>query len=169
MNEQAMSKFYMDYNKHRDAVNKCITLLTKREGYNIEYISNMMSRSFSHDKSKEFDVAEFQAYVNMTIELEGLTYGTDEFKAVMNKYDYAIQLHYKNNDHHPEHFTNGFIDMNQYQKDEMVCDWVGSMIARNQLDGFEKSMSFNKDRFNIPDNEWQNIYDTAKYLVENIK
>jgi hypothetical protein len=170
MNNELITEFMQDYNKHRSAVLQCITLLTRRgNDTDIDYISRMMARAFSHDKSKEYNYNEFEGYINMAEELKGVEYGSDQYKKIMAKYSYVIELHYKNNDHHPKHFKNGFSDMNKYQKDEMYCDWVGSMVCRNTLDGFEKSILINKELFNIPDDEWnKDAYPTLCYLRDNI-
>jgi len=35
----------------------------------------------------------------------------------------AIEHHYKNNRHHPEHFNNGIDEMNLVDLIELLCDW----------------------------------------------
>lgn len=171
MDNQLVAEFMMDYNKHRECVAKCLSALANNIGYekySIEEITNLMSRAFKHDRSKEYNYEEFEGYVMMRQEFKGVEYNTDEHRRITAKYQYVIDLHYKNNDHHPQHFKNGVLDMNRMQLHEMVCDWVGAMMSRGGLDKFDSSFEYNKTKLNIPDDIYAELYGIGKWLVENV-
>ena len=46
----------------------------------------------------------------------------------------ALQHHYEDNCHHPEHYRNGIHDMNMVDLIEMLCDWRAA-IKRYHPDG----------------------------------
>lgn len=160
-------EFMIDYNNHRDAVKYFMRKLDGLKHISLQDYIQLRQRALKHDRSKEYDYDEFIGYVSMTSELKDLEYGTPEHSAVIEKYRYVVDLHYKNNDHHPEHFENGIEDMNKVQIIEMVCDWLGAMKSRGGLDNFEKSMEFNKKKFNITDAKYKEIYDLATYLIKD--
>lgn len=166
--DEIVIDFFKDYNTHREAVKKYIKKATMIKQISIslpEYVQ-LNQRALRHDRSKEYNYEEFSGYINMTKELKPLTYGTPEHKAIIDKYKYAVELHYKNNDHHPEHFKNGIKDMNKVQIIEMVCDWVGAMKCRNTLDNYKTSMEFNKKRFSIPEELYKKIFSLVEYLIQ---
>lgn len=114
---------------------------------NLQIVANeLFRRAAVHDNSK-FSPEEFEAYEEAFPELQKYAYGTDEFKAALAKIQPAIQHHYSVNDHHPEFFENGIIDMNLIQLIEMVCDWMAA--ARRSQTGVLKGMELNRKRFGI--------------------
>lgn len=162
-----IAEFMVDYNKHREAVKHFMKKFDELKHISLNEYVQLKQRALRHDRSKEYDYEEFNGYVFMAYELKGLEYGTPEHRAVLDKYKYVLDLHYKNNDHHPEHFENGIEDMNKVQRIEMICDWLGSMKARGGLEKFEKNLEYNKERFNISDETYKEILKLANYLVKD--
>lgn len=114
---------------------------------NLQIVANeLFRRAAIHDNSK-FSPEEFEAYEAAFPDLQKYAYGTEEFKAALSTIQPAIEHHYQANDHHPEHFPGGIIDMNLIQLIEMVCDWMAA--ARRSQTGVLKGMEINRKRFGI--------------------
>src|SRR4051812_3713448 len=71
-------------------------------------IANLVDRRNAHDASK-LEEPEASGFLAMTDDarLNDLTYGSEEYAAVLREHTSTIQHHYANNDHHPEHFVDG--------------------------------------------------------------
>lgn len=165
MHSILVTKFYDDYRKHLSAVQETIYKLIEVLSLTREEETQMKSRAYSHDRSKMYDYEEFEGYILLNKSLEGVTYGSPEYNEAMKKHGDVIQLHYKNNDHHPEHFKNGIQDMNKYQVYEMICDWVAAFKVRNNTANWKVGFDKNKDRFNIPDDVYENMIKIAEQLI----
>ena len=73
----------------------------------------LINRAAKHDDSKlgaiekpYFDVIPFK--------LKEITYGSEEYKASLAELKPALENHYKENSHHPEHYENGISGMNLF-------------------------------------------------------
>lgn len=90
------------------------------------FCNQMLKRAIEHDRSK-FEEPEFSEFAKYVPELSDLTFGSDEYKQnLQNLEDPALDNHYANNDHHPEHFEEGVEDMDLFQFCEMVMDWFAA-------------------------------------------
>jgi hypothetical protein len=128
-----------DVTKHIENVAKFIGVLA----------NDMVERGATHDASK-FKEEEISYYAKYTPNLKGLTYGSEEYKENLKKMEPAIQHHYANNTHHPEHYPNGINDMDLVDIVEMICDWKAASMRHN--DGnIMKSLEINKERFKMDD------------------
>lgn len=67
-----------------------------------EVLRNLEERARQHDASKLVE-PEKSVFDQMTQKLHGMTYGSQEYWACMNKMTPALQHHYQANRHHPEH------------------------------------------------------------------
>lgn len=105
-------------------------------------------RARNHDHSK-FGPEEFPLFAEVTGELEGLTYGSDEYKAQLKKLGPALTHHYANNSHHPEHYENGIRGMDLGDLVEMFCDWLAA-TERHADGNILRSIEINEERFGIP-------------------
>jgi len=84
----------------------------------------------------------------MTPKLRALTYGSEEYKACLQKMGPALKHHYEVNSHHPEHYENGVQGMSLLDILEMLADWKAASMRHN--DGsFAESLKINRERFNI--------------------
>lgn len=72
------------------------TLMTK-------VIVNLMDRADVHDQSKLVS-PEVEAFDENTPKLAATTYGSDEYKALLAAIKPALDHHYAENSHHPEHY-----------------------------------------------------------------
>jgi hypothetical protein len=79
----------------------------------------LIHRGQEHDASKLKD-PEREAFAVQTPKLKGLTYGSDEYKAILREIKPAIDHHYAVNRHHPEHFPEGIEEMTLLDLIEML-------------------------------------------------
>lgn len=100
-----------------------------------------------HDSSK-LEEPEFTTFREMTCKLKTCTYGSDEYKRYLAQMKPALDHHYANNRHHPEHFPNSVNDMTLFDLVEMLCDWIAATKRHDDGD-IEKSLTINQKRFNI--------------------
>ena len=97
--------------------------------------------------------------------LYGSTYGSEEYKNFLKEMNVALQHHYANYRHHPEHFEKGINDMNLIDIVEMLCDWKASSMR--QHDGnLLKSIEINAQRFGYNGQLKQILINTAKLFDE---
>lgn len=113
-----------------------------------EAVTNIVGRELAHDASKLLP-PEKEGFDAATKALKGLSYGTPEYKAALDELRPTLQHHYRVNDHHPEHWINGILDMSLFSLVEMLCDWKAA--GERHADGsIEKSLRINRTRFKIP-------------------
>jgi hypothetical protein len=110
-------------------------------------IQELLLRSEHHDDSKleEDEKSYFDKY---TPKLKECTYGTSEYNQFLLELKPALDHHYANNRHHPEHFANGIEDMDLVDLLEMLCDWKSSTL-RHQDGNILKSIDLNVSRFKL--------------------
>lgn len=125
---------------------------------------NIESRRVDHDKSKlqEPERSGFQA-MTADARLKDLTYGSEEYRAVLREHKPTIQHHYDHNDHHPEFWPNGVRDMSLLSVLEMLCDWKAS-TSRMKDGDLARSIEINAARFGYGDEFKALLMNTAKEL-----
>lgn len=112
-------------------------------------VDSLQFRAQVHDASKLLP-PEKEAFDEVTPQLRGLTYGSDEYKASIAKLGPALEHHYFINSHHPEHYINGINGMSLLDLLEMLCDWKAASERHNDGD-IMRSIIVNKERFAISD------------------
>jgi len=85
--------------------------------------AELLDRAIVHDKSK-LEQPEKDLYDKLTPLLKKASPDSDDYKDLSKQYKKAIDHHYKNNRHHPEHYKNGVNDMNLFDVIEMTLDWL---------------------------------------------
>jgi len=126
------------------------------------FINELLTRSKNHDKSK-LESPEKEIFDKFTPLLKTSTYGTPEYFKTLGEMKEAIDHHYKNNFHHPEHYPNGIRGMSLIDIIEMFCDWSAS-TKRHEDGSLLKSIQLNKARFNYSDELEQIFLNTVKFL-----
>jgi hypothetical protein len=100
-----------------------------------------------HDESKLED-PEKAIFDEFTPKLRDTTYGSDEYKGYLKEMGVALQHHYANNRHHPEHFENGVDGMTLVDLVEMLADWKAA--TERHADGdLARSLEIQKERFGL--------------------
>lgn len=151
MNE---SECQLETLRHIENVRKYIKFITDK----------LTERGIEHDRSK-LESPELETFTEFTAKLSETTYGSDEYNANLKAMEPALQHHYANNRHHPEHFANGVNDMNLIDIVEMLCDWKAASLRHN--DGnLLKSVELNATRFGYGDQLKQILINTAKLFEE---
>ncbi len=116
--------------------------------------SQLTDRRRWHDFSK-LKNPEKAVFDEFTPKLKDCTYGSDEYKSYLESMKVALNHHYAENRHHPEHFENGIQSMNLVDLCEMIADWKAASLRH--VDGdIMKSIEINQKRFGYSD-ELKNI------------
>lgn len=87
-----------------------------------ESAAELIRRGTVHDDSK-LGPEEKPHFDRETPLLKGLTFNSPEYKESLGRLRDALQHHYANNSHHPEHYDNGVAGMDLFDLVEMVMDW----------------------------------------------
>lgn len=140
--------------RHIDRVRHYIKLLTDR----------LTQRGIDHDKCK-LDTPEVELFAQYTDALAELDYGSEEYKENLAKLKPALDHHYANSRHHPEHFENGINDMTLVDIMEMLADWKAS-TERQHSGNILKSVEINAERFGF-DPQMKNILVNTVKLFED--
>ena len=67
------------------------------------FVSKLVTRAQEHDKLK-LESPEVEIFAEYTPKLADTTYGSEEYMNYLKEMDVALQHHYANYRHHPEHF-----------------------------------------------------------------
>lgn len=106
---------------------------------------DLLRRAVNHDDSK-FYADEYETFARETPGLRDLTYGSDEYKAALERMRPCLALHYERNPHHPEHHANGIADMTLLDLLEMLADWKAA--TERHADGdLRRSIEHNASRY----------------------
>jgi hypothetical protein len=122
----------------------------------------LIIRANVHDNSK-LESPEKELFDEFTPKLKGCTYGSDEYKEYLKELKVALDNHYQNNSHHPEHYENGVNGFDLFDLIEMFFDWKAA--GERHADGnIYKSIEINKDRFKLSEQTVDILTNTAKRL-----
>ena len=145
----------VDTIKHIEKVRYYIRMITDR----------LTTRGVNHDKTK-LESPEVELFTEYTPRLASTQYGSEEYKESLAGLKPALDHHYANSRHHPEHFNKGIADMNLVDIVEMLCDWKAA--SERQRDGnLLKSIEQNAQRFDYDDQLKQIFLNTAKLFDES--
>ena len=141
----------------------------KRVGeYLMKCIMELDHKAGMHDYDKIHDDKEKAMFDEYTPKLKHCTYGSEEYKSFLAGLKPALDIHYANNRHHPEHFKNGIRGMTLLDVLEMVCDWKAS--SERHADGdIYKSIEINQKRFGYSDDLKSILKNTADFLVSKME
>ena len=107
----------------------------------------LIKRANVHDNSK-LESPEKELFDEYTPKLKDCTYGSEEYKSYLSGLKVALDHHYENNTHHPEHYKNGVNGFDLFDLIEMFFDWKAATERHTDGD-ILKSIEINKERFNI--------------------
>ena len=120
------------------------------------FLNALAKRILYHDQSKLLS-PEKEIFDEFTPKLKGSTYGSEEYKGFLKEMGAALEHHYKENRHHPEHFTeeadatfrsSPVNCMNLIDLVEMLCDWKAATL-RHENGNILQSIGINKERFGL--------------------
>lgn len=128
----------------------------------VESANELLRRGSVHDDSKLVS-PEKELFDEYTPKLKGSTYGSEEYKGFLKELKVALDHHYANNSHHPEHYENGVEGFDLFDLIEMFMDWKAAG-ERHENGNIYKSIEINKDRFSLSDQLVSILTNTAKRL-----
>ena len=136
---------------------------TKRVAHLLADIqAELAHRAAEHDRSK-FSEAEWPHFAEATHQLKGLTYGSPEYRAALDKLRPAIEHHNAHNPHHPEYHTRGIDGMTLIDLIEMLADWKAA--SERHADGdLRRSVSISQERFGISEQLAWILVNTAEAM-----
>ena len=124
----------------------------------------IVKRAKLHDYDKIYNKIEKKLFDEYTPKLKRCTYGSDEYKTFLNGLKEGLDIHYKNNRHHPEHFENGMRGMNLIDLLEMICDWKAAS-ERHSDGNIYKSIEINQERFGYSDDIKSILRNTVDFII----
>lgn len=131
-------------------------------GYLLEVVKELVDRAHEHDASK-LEAPELETFDRFTQRLRSSTFGSDEYKENLRGMGEALDHHYANNRHHPQHYPNGIDDMTLMDLIEMICDWMAA-VQRHDDGDIDRSIEINQPRFEYGDQLKRIFQNTVKAL-----
>lgn len=132
------------------------------------FVKELVTRAEVHDQSK-LQSPEVEILEVMTPQLRGLTYGSDEYRAVLKQMKPMTDHHYACNRHHVEWHRDpachGVLGMNLLDILEMLADWKAAGLRHHDGDIF-KSIEINQKRYGFSDELASILVNTAKWMNE---
>ena len=119
-------------------------------------------RGRCHDLSKLYS-EELEVFEKVLDGKQTTKYGTPEYDEVRKQLAPALEHHYRENRHHPEHFPNGIEGMNLIDLIEMLADWKAA-TKRHKDDDILKSIEINTRKYNINGQLKQILLNTIEEL-----
>lgn len=108
--------------------------------------ADLINRGNVHDRSK-LESPEAEIFGEAP-DLSSMEYNSPAYHENLKNIQVALDHHYANNNHHPQHFKNGINDMNILDVVEMLCDWAAS-CKNNKGGNIRQSIEANANRFNM--------------------
>lgn len=121
----------------------------------------LRQRVKAHDNSKILNKDEFRALTRIINDKQSLK--SADNKLSIYRQD-AVELHWKNNDHHPEHYQD-ICEMSRNARQEMAVDFCARSLqyGTDLIDFVEKRQ---EDRFHFPEQMYIEVLNYCKILVE---
>lgn len=148
----AMARHLRDTRRHIRTVGRFLRVM----------IEALDERARVHDDSK-LEPPEAPLFAEVNDKLAGVTYGSDEYEALLDELQPALDHHYAENRHHPEHFEDGMTGMHLVDLVEMLADWAAATKRHDDGD-LHASIEHNQERFEYSDDLKQIFHNTADWL-----
>jgi len=110
----------------------------------------LLKRGQVHDESKLYP-PEKPVFDAFTPKLRELEYGTDAYRETLRQMRPAMDHHYAENTHHPEHWYKGIDGMTMLDLLEMLADWWAAGQRHESSMTLEESIKHNQGRFGYSD------------------
>lgn len=130
----------------------------------LDAVANVVRvRGRNHDRSKLSP--EELPYFAVASSLKTLKYGSREYQRALKQLGPALDHHYANNRHHPEHHEHGIKGMNLVDAIEMTVDWHCAAQRHGADHNIFKSINHNRMRFRIPVMTASLLWNTATDIL----
>lgn len=157
--QETIKDFILEELKHKEKVSEAILLVS----------NEINKRTIKHDTSKITDDLERDYYSTFKDLLERTPYGSEEYKALLIQMQPALDSHYRNNPHHPEHFKEqGVTGMTLVDLVEMACDWAIEMMYDDEYK-IKENLLQNQTRYGLSDDITKILENTIKLIHKNVQ
>lgn len=126
----------------------------------------MLSRIIAHDRSKLHE-PEKSGYDELIPKLKATKFGTPEYYEARDAMAEVTSHHYKENRHHPEHFENGYHDMNLLDFMEHIIDCYAASLCSDT--SFPEGIKTVLERNGAPDVLIDMVLNTYEDVLKDIK
>lgn len=126
----------------------------------------LMRRAEDHDNTKLED-PEKPLFDEYSPKLADTEYGSEEYYEYVEGLQEALDHHYEEYRHHPEHFEDGIEAMHLLDLLEMIVDWKAATERHDDDHGLLESIEENAERFGYGE-ELQKIFENTSAFLENI-
>lgn len=130
------------------------------------FCEQLMDKALFHDASKK-QSPEAEVFAEYTPKLKTVVFLSDEYKQNLADMGPALQHHYANNSHHPEHFPNGVAGMTLSDLIEMFADWYVASMRKREGDP-AKSVAMNAERFGFDPQLTQILLNTIPEMADTV-
>ncbi len=166
--ESYMSEYEMQFRDtiiHKEYVKKSAEKLARylEEEGAVEHAQLLRERALIHDESKMSCEDELHALARIIMDKSTLKDPTKQLSQIKKD---AIELHWKHNTHHPEHFKTP-IDMSKIDIMEMCCDWH-ARSTQYKTNLMEYMNTQQEIRFHFPDWMFNEIVHYCEILLANV-
>ncbi|MFB6372283.1 MAG: DUF5662 family protein [Bradymonadaceae bacterium] len=131
----------------------------------LEIDRELVRRALEHDQTK-LEEPEKPIYDEFTPKLEDTEYDSEEYEQYLEQMGEALEHHYDEYRHHPEHFENGIEDMHLLDLLEMIVDWTAAVERHDDDNDIYDSIEANSGRFGYGSEVKQIFENTADWLQE---
>lgn len=159
-------KMFQDTFIHKDYVMKVAVKFAEwlRGNGQDSDASELLENARIHDNSKILNKDEFDALTSIINDKSCLR---DKNAALSIYKQDAIELHWRNNAHHPEHFSD-IREMSRQHRQEAACDWCARSLQYG-TDLVEFVQARQKDRFHFTDDIYEEFLSYCKTLARIMK
>ncbi len=119
----------------------------------------LLKRAKEHDRSK-LESPEKELFDKFVPKLQNTTLGSVAYNELKQKMGVALEHHYAENSHHPQHYENGVNGFDLFDLIEMFFDWKAASERQRNGDVF-KSLKISKEQGIISEQVFDILQNTA--------
>jgi len=124
--------------------------------------TQLLHRARMHDDTK-LKEPELPLFMEYTPKLKEQVFGSDEYNESLKGLKVALDHHYNEYPHHPEHFGEaGIKGMSLVDLIEMICDWKASSMRTKDGDIVKSINGYSQKRFKFSDELKQIFLNTVQ-------
>ena len=185
----------LEIHKMSEAKDIIVKHISRVRDYLLEFQERLHKRGQEHDFSK-LSKEELPYFEKYTPFQKTCKYGSDEYKKFLEELSPALDHHYKNNRHHPEHYIfyecagcfekyyqtpavcsqcgysifqkrTDISQMSLVDLVEMFCDWIAAGEQHEDGGDIIRSIEINQERFGYTDELKRILINTANYIKKD--
>jgi uncharacterized protein DUF5662 len=123
----------------------------------------LLERGARHDASK-LEEPEKAIFDEVGNRLAVITYAGEEYKNSLADLKVALDHHYVQNAHHPEHYPNGVDGMSLFDLAEMLMDWKAAGERHPGGMDIVRSIEISSERFSVSEQLKKILMNTAREM-----